>query len=300
MTAIVLVLFSALVHASWNLVGKRSRPAAVFFGIASLTGAVLLAPLAIVWRETVLLMPASVWWRLLPTALFQTLYFTGLAGAYRTGDMSVAYPIARALPILLVPVISLIIGQGEVIGTLSLAGMVVVTLGVLLVMQRSLRDFSWVSFRAGWFGFALLSGIGTTGYSILDDAALRSFREAVGGGAASIQAPIIYGLFESLFTAVGLFLATLIRYGPGRTGREIRELSLGEAVLAGIGIVLAYGLVLVAFGYAGNVSYVVAFRQTSLPLGAFLAAAILRERVTGPRIVGTFVLVAGLVMVALG
>ena len=69
--------------------------------------------------------------------------------------------------------------------------------------------------------------------------------------------------------------------------------------MSGAGIVVAYGLVLVALGFARNVSYVVAFRQVSLPIGTLLSALVLRERLTGPRIVGTLTILAGLVMVAL-
>ena len=109
----------------------------------------------------------------------------------------------------------------------------------------------------------------------------------------------MYAAFESLFTAVFLILATLAIRGPARLVRDWRTIPHRAAAMSGAGIVLAYGLVLVAFGFARNVSYVVAFRQVSLPLGTLLSVLVLHERLNGPRVVGTLAIIAGLVMVAL-
>ncbi len=298
-TAIVLVLISAVVHASWNFIGKRSKPMAAFFAIASFTGFLLLVPLAIAWRSILAAAPASVWLRLIPAGFFQMLYFVGLAGAYRTGDMSLAYPIARALPVMLVPAVSLIIGQGEPIPALSLLGMLAVTAGVFVVAQPTFRGFSWRSFGERWFAFALLAGIGTSGYSMVDDAALREFRAVLDPQIGSFRAPVLYAMLESLATAVSLLIASLLARGARGTAREVRAVPARAAVLSGMGIIVAYGIVLAALGFAANVSYVVAFRQVSLPIGALLAVMLLHERVSATRVVGTLVLLAGLVVIAL-
>lgn len=272
---------------------------AAFFAVATFAGFVLLVPFAIAWRSTLAAAPASVWLRLIPAGLFQMLYFVGLAGAYRTGDMSVAYPIARALPVMLVPAASLVIGQGEPISALSLFGMLAVTAGVLVVAQPTFRGFSWRSFGKRWFAFALLAGLGTSGYSMVDDAALREFRAVLDPQLASFQAPVLYAMLESLSTTVSLLVASLLVRGPRDTLREVRAVPARAAVLSGAGIIVAYGIVLVALGFAANVSYVVAFRQVSLPIGAFLAVILLHERVSATRVVGTLVLLAGLVVIAL-
>lgn len=297
-TAIVLVLISAVVHASWNFVGKRSRPMAAFFAIASFTGFLLLVPFAVAWRSTLVAAPASVWVRLIPAGFFQMLYFVGLAGAYRTGDMSVAYPIARALPVMLVPAASLVIGQGEPIPVLSLLGMGAVAAGVLVVAQPTFRGFSWRSFGARWFAFAVLAGIGTSGYSMVDDAALREFRAVLDPQIGSFRAPVLYAMLESFATALNLVIASLLVRGLRGTLREVRAVPARVAIVSGIGIVVAYGIVLVALGFADNVSYVVAFRQVSLPIGALLAVMLLHERVTATRVMGTLVLLVGLVAIA--
>ncbi len=301
LVSVLLVLASAFVHASWNMLGRRSRPVGAYYLVATLVGVLLLAPFVILWREELALMPAATWWRLPLAGLFQTLYLAGLAGAYRSNDMAVAYPFARALPVLLVPAAAHVLGQGDPVTALGLAGMIAVTLGILVLPHPSFRRLAWRSFGGGWLLYAMLAGVGTAGYSIVDDGALSAFRAAVGSaGGGGVRAALIYAMLESLAAAVGIAGLILIAGGPRRIARDLRSIRLSEAAISGVGIILAYGLVLVAYGYARNVSYVVAFRQVSLPIGVFMAMAILKEQVNGPRIVGTAVLLAGLVMVSLG
>ncbi len=72
------------------------------------------------------------------------------------------------------------------------------------------------------------------------------------------------------------------------------------AVMTGIGIYLTYGLVLVSMNYVTNVSYVAAFRQLSIPLGALLGMALLKEPRYPPKIIGVVIVFLGLVLVSTG
>ncbi|MFW5880769.1 MAG: drug/metabolite transporter [Spirochaetota bacterium] len=298
--AILIVLASATVHAGWNLLGKRARPAPAYFAIASLAGAVLLSPLLILWGETLPLIPGSVWLSLLVTGAFQATYMTGLAAAYRTGDLSLAYPVARALPVLLVPLVTGVLGIGESVSPLGGAGMITVVIGLLLVVHRSFATVRLASFLSPAVGWALLAGIGTTGYSIIDNSALELFRAGLAADPGDLRAPLVYIVFESVSTAIWLVAMTLVARGPQRVRADFLTLDKRLTMLAGIGIVVAYGLVLVAFGFAENVSYVVAFRQVSLPIRTLFGVVVLRERVGVPRLMGTLLIVTGLVLVATG
>lgn len=88
-TAIVLVVVSAFVHAGWNLLSKRARPSSAYFLVASLAGALVLSPVLLLYWETVTgAIPFRVWLLLIGAGLFMTVYYSSLAGAYRSGDMS--------------------------------------------------------------------------------------------------------------------------------------------------------------------------------------------------------------------
>ena len=67
-----------------------------------------------------------------------------------------------------------------------------------------------------------------------------------------------------------------------------------------MGIYAAYTLVLVAMAFVSNVSYVVAFRQVSVPLGAVAGVLVLGDRPHVPKLVGVAIMFAGLVLVGLG
>ena len=61
-----------------------------------------------------------------------------------------------------------------------------------------------------------------------------------------------------------------------------------------------YLMVLVSFAHAENVSYVLGFRQLSIPLGAALGIFILKEAADRPKLVGVAMTFVGLVLVATG
>src|SRR5690242_12876746 len=94
--ALLLVLSAALVHATWNFLLKRSGGGTVFVWWFAAISALLYAPLAIliIWHTDVkfgamhyALMAAS--------AALHVAYFMLLDRGYRSGDLSLVYPIAR-------------------------------------------------------------------------------------------------------------------------------------------------------------------------------------------------------------
>ena len=74
---------------------------------------------------------------------------------------------------------------------------------------------------------------------------------------------------------------------------------LGSAALSGFGIYLAYGLVLLAMNYVKNVTYVAAFRQLSIPIGALLGIFFLKEPVYTPKTIGIIFIFIGVILISL-
>jgi len=72
------------------------------------------------------------------------------------------------------------------------------------------------------------------------------------------------------------------------------------AALMGVIILATYGLVLTSMAYVSNVSYVIAFRQLSIPIGAALGILVRKEKATPPKLTGIALVVTGLVLAALG
>ena len=62
---------------------------------------------------------------------------------------------------------------------------------------------------------------------------------------------------------------------------------------------LTYAIVLIALAFAKDVSYVVAFRQASIPIGVLIGVVWFKEAMPLPKMLGTVILLIGLVLVSL-
>jgi uncharacterized membrane protein len=58
-------------------------------------------------------------------------------------------------------------------------------------------------------------------------------------------------------------------------------------------------LVLVAMAYVTNISYLAAFRELSIPIGAFLGITLQKEPAFKPKMLGIGLVLAGLILVGL-
>jgi uncharacterized membrane protein len=99
-----------------------------------------------------------------------------------------------------------------------------------------------------------------------------------------------------------LGLGTLL-YLPER--RQFRQMMQNRSLIfsclgTGIVIMATYGLVLAAMAYVANVSYVAAFRQLSIPIGAVLGLTIQQEPRYLPKLMGIGIVTVGLVLVGIG
>ena len=296
-TAIVLITLSVFAHAGWNLLGKR-QPTVAFFFLATSTSTLVLMPVLWYHRTVFPWTSPAVWVLVSVTGLFHAIYFSSLAGAYRHGDMSLAYPLLRALPVLLITAISFLLGRGHQITPLGLMGILTVVAGCLILPLKSLRAIHLQDYLALCCLLALVAAFGTTGYTLVDDEALRRLRQSLHW----LPAPhitLFYVPLQTTSTALWLALFTLFLPSERERLRRLWREGRSQAALTGLAITGAYGLVLASMAYVTNVSYVAAFRQMSIPLGALLGIVLLKEPRYFPKLLGVGIISAGLVLVAL-
>lgn len=297
--AVIIVIVSAFVHALWNVVGKRESPSPEFFLRATVLGCLCLIPVVFRHLDVVRLFPPRVWWLLLATGLCQAAYYTGLAGAYRCGHLSIAYPLARSLPVIMVAVVSALLGHGKQFSGAAIAGFGLIVVGGMVLPIDRLSEWKLRDYLHASTLFALLAAAGTTGYSIIDDAALRLLRSNPDVDLARTWLTLVYTLVEGLSSTAWLAAMMLVMRGINGSAKP-RQYRLSSVAFAGVGIYLAYSLVLLAMTFATNVSYIVAFRQLSIPMGAALGMTVLREPRYPAKLIGMGVMLAGLLMVAGG
>jgi drug/metabolite transporter (DMT)-like permease len=303
-TAVLLLIASAFAHASWNWLGKKTSSSVAFYLVANAFGCLCLSPVLIFAGRALPQLLSSAWQLLLVAGLFQALYYIALSKAYQEGDLSIAYPIVRSASVLFVALASVALGRGRQLSPLAVAGIVVVAAGILVLPNERFRDMKRRNFLSRTALFALVAAVGTMGYSLADDGALTMLRPLLRPLSSSTEVTILYSFVEGLSTSLWILLFMALRRltGKGRRTEGLRAVKgqMGAAFLTGFAMCFAYTLVLLAMGFARNVSYVVAFRQMSVPIGVALGVMALKEPLRAPKIIGVCAVTAGLVMVGLG
>jgi drug/metabolite transporter (DMT)-like permease len=282
--ALALILVAAVIHATWNLINKQASGHASFTWLVAVLSALLYTPATIAIIEifeieitfvTVGMMAGS--------AALHSFYFVLLNQAYRIGDLSLVYPLARGTGPLL-SCIAAILFLGErpsaiaILGGLLIIGGVVVLTGNVNKLRQG-EDQKAVL-------YALLTGLFIAAYTLWDKQAVSHFGIA----------PLVLDWGANIGRAI--FLAPFaIRY-PDETIAEWREHKY-EAIAIAVLIPLSYILVLTAMSFT-PLSYVAPAREISILIGAALGARLLAEGDGRRRLAAAGAMVIGIVGLAVG
>lgn len=296
LNAFLIILASVFLHAGWNFISRASRPSIAFFWLVETFGGIFLIPFIFMVKVQWSDLPTAFWLCFLGSSVFESFYSIGLSKTYKKTDISIAYPLMRALPVLLVAIITSIFHIGSKLTWLAGLGMGVVAMGCFVLPQNSLREFNLKSFLKSVCGPILFAALGTTGYTITDSMALGYLNQ--------------YSQSSSLVTACAYFLMIKIGICSLLAGivfgvKEERDDLFFKCsrtlnpYLVGIFTGVAYLLVLWAMGMVSNVSYLQAFRQLSLPLGVAMGIIFLHEKFTIPKVIGVLMIVLGLILTVL-
>jgi drug/metabolite transporter (DMT)-like permease len=298
--ALLLVTISAFTHAFWNYLGKRRNPPAALFLMASLGSSLIFSPVLFTGWAALKLITPVVWVLILITGSVQAVYYIFLAAAYRTGDLSHIYPMARSLPVVFVALISILLGRGDQVQPLAYLGFVLVTAGCILLPMPKFSDLHLRHYWHKWVLFALLAALCITAYTLIDDQSLRILRSLPGSGMSNLEWSLLYVELEAITITI-FMLIFILAWRPEREGfLSARGKDWRTAFLMGFIITATYSLVLLAMAYVSNVSYVIAFRQLSIPIGALLGILGHKEKAHPPKLVGIAIIFLGLLIVALG
>ena len=296
-TAAILLIISAFTHAGWNFISKKEHPTQAFYLVANTIGVLCVLPLLFYLGDLIPLVPPAVWSIVVLSGFFLAAYLEALAGAYRAGDISIAYPLARSLPVIFVYIFSLAMGKSGIPGGWFLVGIVLIVIGCIILPWAVFGDFHFSDYMNLCCLLAVLAAVGIAGYTVADDLALRFLREMPGQPMSLVEGTLVYMVLEGISCSLWQSLFVGVSRRERQSLPDVFKSFKGPAALTGIGIYLTYGIVLVSMNYVSNVSYVAAFRQLSIPIGAMLGMAILKEPRYMPKIVGIVTIFAGLILV---
>jgi len=254
---IALVLLTALMHASWNAMVRAGTDK--LNSLALMTGACgLLALPALPFLPFPTL---ETWGILALTLVLHTGYKLFLVRAYTFGGLGHVYPIARGSAPLLVALGAYVI-VGETLSSIAIAGLVLVTLGIISLAWRK-RGTSSDERKATLY--ALITAGFIASYTMLD-----------GIGGRTAQSPFVYVFWLFVLDGGIFFCIGLYRRGWTSlvTTPSVWSIAFGGASLQ----LIAYGIVIWAMSVAplGPVS---ALRETSVIFAAFLSSFPLKEPV---------------------
>jgi drug/metabolite transporter (DMT)-like permease len=278
--AVLLILLAAVVHGSWNLALKREGGRADITLGALVVGVALGAPVLALYPIGSI--PLDGWLLMLVAALFETGYVIALTAAYAVGDLSLVYPVARGTaPIVVAPLAMLLLDERP--SAQGLVGVALVVAGIFVSYLSDVRAIAGSAATRRALGLALVSGLMTSGYSIVNK---------VGVGLVPVP---VYSV--TVFALNALFFTLVLRWRgvPIVIGRDMRWRPM---LVIGVLMMTSYVLILLAMSMA-PVTYVVAAREVSIVVGAALGAIALRERHPVARVAGAVVIFAGVAVLAL-
>jgi drug/metabolite transporter (DMT)-like permease len=279
----LLVIFSALCHATWNFAARKAAGNLMAIWLGLWIGCAVILPGAIgviIHRGIRATAELPGIFCIIATGLIHSVYFRLLAAAYEEGEISLVYPIARGSGIAFTAILAGLLLQ-EQLTLLGALGIGLVCLGIIALSRDAHRRVD----DKKAIRLALGIGASIVAYSLVDKI-----------GVGYIH-PVVY--IWSMFLIAGITLTPfLVRRYRVRFAKEARQ-NIGYALIIGVGSVGTYLMILFAFTM-GPVNYIVAVREFAVVLGALAGVIFLKERLTPMKALAICVIVIGIIGIKLG
>lgn len=269
-----ILLFAALLHASWNAIVKASGDkmyAAI--GVSGSAALIAMVALPFVPQPTL----ASAPYLVLSSAL-QVVYTVLVAKTYQVSDMSQTYPLMRGTAPLLVAIVSVAV-LGDSLSPLAWSGIAVICLAILAMAFNGRA-----SSRTGII-LALINACFIAGYTLVDGTGVRLSGTALG-----------YTLWS--FFMNGFCLLSWSMVARRREASRYLRQHWKTGLIGGLSTMGSYGLALWAMTQA-PLAVVAALRETSILFGAIIALVLLKEKLIALRIVAACGIAAGAILLRL-
>ncbi|SEM98956.1 Uncharacterized membrane protein [Chitinophaga rupis] len=281
--ALLLVIIAAVLHAAWNLITKQVNGKLPFFWLVSLAASIICVPFLLLqsspvrftWTQTVLIFA-------LVSAILHLLYFVLLQTGYRKADLSVVYPVARgAGPLFSVTGAVLLFHEKP--GLLAITGICLIIAGVIVMTGFKVTKNTRV---ATGLQYGLLTGLFIAMYTLWDKAAVVDYHVSA-----------LFITFASMLLPLLLLIPVMLK--RRQEVAEEARLHWKQVIMVAVFQPLSYLLVLIALKTT-PITYVAPARELSIVVGVFFGTNLLKEADAKKRIVAAVVILAGIVLLAIG
>ena len=268
---LMIVLLAAALHATWNGLVKGAPDKVI-----SMTAVVLgHVPFALLALPFVPLPDVASFPYIVGGAALHVGYQLFLLWAYRQGDLTQVYPIARGTAPLIVAACSVLIFR-ETLSTLQMVGITTIGCGIMsLVLVRGSQGLH----NPQGAVLALITGCFVAGYSMVD-----------GYGARAAGSPVGFYAWETILNAATF--AFIIAITSPRTLRMTIRSHKKMIAIGGGASFLAYALVVWAFTQA-PIAAVTALRETSIVFALLIGVFFLKESLNLMKLVSAMLTMLG-------
>ncbi|MBZ0060298.1 MULTISPECIES: DMT family transporter [unclassified Leclercia] len=274
LTVFCILLFAALLHASWNAIVKAGTDK-LYSAISVSGSATLIALICLPFSPQ----PSMASWPyLIVSCALQVVYTVLVAKTYQVSDMSQTYPLMRGTAPLLVALIS-VFTLGDTLSGLAWTGIAVICLSILVMAINGRMQ----SRKGIWL--ALINACFIAGYTLVDGTGVRLSNTALG-----------YTFWTFFMNGFCLLCWAMVTHRREASG--YLRLHWKKGLLGGVATMGSYGLALWAMTQA-PLAVVAALRETSILFGALIAFILLKERVAALRIAAAVGIAAGAMLLRL-
>jgi drug/metabolite transporter (DMT)-like permease len=281
LSALLLVLIAALIHATWNLILKKAGAEPVTFSwLAATGGAVAIAPFALtLYFDEMIALGAAQWVAVIASGLLHVFYFIVLQTGYRKGDLSVVYPVARGVGPLL-SALAAILFLGESASPPAILGLALVVAGTFTIAGGfAMLRGNWSDRTRAGLLWGAATGLLIAGYTVNDGRAVRLLGVA----------PLLFYWLSDSARSLMLLPAVMRRRAQLRvTLKSAWRPALAVALLSPVGYILVLQAMTIA-----PVSLVAPAREVSMLIAAFLGAKLLSEGELLRRLAGAALIALG-------
>lgn len=228
--------------------------------------------------------PRSMWLFALISMGLEAVYFILLSNAYSDHDFSLVYPIARGTAPAFLMLWSVLF-LDEQVTTGGILGVGLIVGGMVIIGATSLIQNRGSRLHMKGVLVALTVALIISLYTLIDGTAVKN------------GPPLPYALTMFLFVPVLTTAYNVRRFGWTQFAAAWRGPRL-PLILAAVLGVTAYLLALIAYSFA-PLSYSGAIREVSVVIGAFLGWQFLEEPMGGTRVLGSFTIFAGILVIAI-
>ena len=271
-----LILFSAILHAGWNLIIKSFNNSLSAMGFKMILHSIIFIPIVFFVPY-----PTGITWLfIIASVLIHNFYFIILGISYNKGDLSYIYPIARGSSPVFITILSLLFLHDQV----SLAGwigIIIASFGLIFLTFNDIKN----RINLDVLKLALLVSLAICLYTLCDAAGVRSSSNN-------------FSYIVWLFALDGWFIFSYACYKNKNIFSNINLRGFGLIVLASIMSFSGYGIIIWSMNYT-EIGYVSSIREASIIIATLFGFVFLKESFSLQRILAAVLFFLGISVIYL-